>query len=578
MADNLIGVDAPNALDLEKVKREGLGIDFEKLKKTGARGLSEEDRYRLKTYGFCAQKHPGYFMLRHRIPGGFLTSEQLSGLAELCEVYGRNQAHITARQNLEFHWVRVEDALDIFNKLREIGLVTRSSCGHTMRNVVACPHGAVAPEGLQNVLPWAARVSDYYVAQSDLLNPVMPNRLNVYFSACHQCNPDAVLNDIAFIAVSRENVPPTAASFEQEVGFELWAGGSLGTNPMLAIKVRDFIPLADSLPACMAIFEIYAKHGEREKGKSRLKFLIKQWGREKFVAMFDALFLEKKSLSDNQRFSIPEIAKNGNRPSGFKQVLASLLPVPSLRTGFFYQRQRGYVRLVVDVPMGEIRSNQLADVGKIAKRFGNGDVYFTKHQNLELHWIKAFQMKRVMKAFHRIKLYPQGQINTVKILACPGSEFCPLAVTNTFGAARDILKSFKADHSEKAKLLGSISIHISGCSNSCTRYQVGEIGLMGTLMVVGDMQWHAYRLFLGGKTSGGVQLGEMVYEGITDKMIVPAIDALLAVVMESRQHGETFQAVVNRVTPKKIAELISPKLAPYLPEASHAVKMVLNLA
>ncbi len=559
-------IETLKTLDLEKVKQEGLEIDFERLKKYGARNLSEADRYRLKTYGFCAQKHPGYFMLRHRIPGGMLTSAQIEKLVVLCETYGRGHAHITARQNLEFHWVRVEDALDIFNQLRELGITTRSSCGHTLRNVVACPHGTIAPEGLLDVQPWAAQVSDYYVAQSALLNPAMPNRFNVYFSSCPECNPSAALNDIGFVAISRE------IGEKSEIGFELWVGGSLGTHPFLGFKLRDFIPVADALPACMTIFEIYTKFGSRETGRSRLKYLIEAWGKEKFVETFDPLFLEKKSLSENQ--ALPQRVENGHPPHWVLQFLTSVIPIGPLPEGVFHQRQRGYVRFVVDIPVGEMSADQLAAVGKIAKRFGDGRVHLTKNQNLELHWIRGFQIKRVTHALNRAGLHLKGALNQLNILACPGTEFCPLAVTNPFGAARDVLKHFRPDGSEKAALLKSISIHISGCPNSCARHQVGEVGLAGTLTAVGEMQWYSYQLFLGGTTGGGVLLGEMVRDGITDKMIVPTISGLLEVVLEQQKAGETFQAVVSRLTPQKIAALLAPKLSRYLPEAPHEIAMV----
>ncbi|MBI3598255.1 MAG: nitrite/sulfite reductase, partial [Nitrospirae bacterium] len=453
---------------------------------------------------------------------------------------------------------------------------TRSSCGHTLRNVAACPHGAVAEEGLLDVAPWAARINDYYVERSALINPAMPSRLNVYFSSCRACNANAVLNDIAFVAVSREVGTPTAVNGKQEVGFELWVGGSLGTHPFLGFKLRDFIPVADSLPACIAIFEIHTKYGDRARGRSRLKYLIERWGKEKFVAMFDHLFLEKKSLPEHQSFSLSEIVENENRPSRAKQFLASMIPVGQLPPGVFAQRQRGYVRFVVDVPVGEISAGQLAAVGKIAKRFGNGRVHFTNKQNLELHWINALQIKRVAKALIRAGLHLKGETNTIKILACPGAEFCPLAVTNPFGAARDLLKHFQPDNSAKSALLRSISIHISGCPNSCARHQVGDIGLAGTPTAAGQMRWHSYQLFLGGTMAGGAILGEMVREGITDKMIVPTIDSLLEVVLESRQAGETFQAVVERLTPKKVAALLTPKLSLYLPEEPHEITMMLD--
>ncbi|MEK7286551.1 MAG: FAD-dependent oxidoreductase [Nitrospirota bacterium] len=569
------------AADVEKVKQEGLGLDFYRLKEVGAKDLSIEDQYRLKTYGFCAQKHPGYFMLRQRIPGGLLTSMQIKRLVEVCETYGRDAAHITTRQSLELHWVRVEDALDIFEKLSEVGITTRSTCGDTLRNVSACPHGGIAEDGLVDVQPYARQISDYYVEHSALINPTMPNRMNTYFAACRECNPDALLNDIGFVAVARD------FHGKREIGFEVWVGGSLGTHPFLGFKIRDFIPLSDALPVCLTIFEMHTKFGDRIKTRSRLKYLIEKWGREKFVVMFDKLFLEKKSLPEvRQRAearttapqSIPTPVGRGQyantvtqedstQPGWLKRFFASVMPTVSIPTGAIKQRQRGFSRLVIDVPLGEIRARQIEMVGKIAKRYGNDHVYFTKEQNIELHWIRTGKVGSVIKQLKKVELSPKVHGDSLKVLACPGTEFCSQAVTNALGTGRDILKNFKSDSIEKMALSKSLSIHIAGCQNGCTRHQVADIGFVGELVTVGEMRSYLYQLFLGGcngdgdrDTNKGVRIGEMVRKGITDEMIIPTVNAILELVLEQRQAGETFQEVIDRLTPEVVSALLEPRL------------------
>ncbi|MGH7273802.1 MAG: FAD-dependent oxidoreductase, partial [Nitrospiria bacterium] len=221
----------PKSLDVERIKQEGLGLDFEKIREKGVMGLTEDDYYRLKTYGVCSQKHPGYFMLRIRIPGGRVTARQLMRLADLADIHGRSWGHLTTRQDLELHWVRVEEVPEIWKKLEAIGLSTRSACGHTMRNVMACPHSAICETSLIDVRPWAKAVSDYFLRRSDLINPTMPNRLNIFFAGCSECAPHAQINDIGFVAVKRQKDDGTP-----EIGFELWAGGSLGSHPMLGFK------------------------------------------------------------------------------------------------------------------------------------------------------------------------------------------------------------------------------------------------------------------------------------------------------------------------------------------------------
>jgi len=575
------GPTALKTLDLEKIKQEGLGIDFDRLREEGTRALAPEDYYRLKTYGICSQKHPGYFMLRIRIPGGAVTEKQLMKLADLAETHGRGWGHLTVRQDLELHWVRVEDALDIFEQLEAIGLSTRSACGHTLRNVMACPHGAVAPEGLFDVQPWARRITDYFVKRSDLINPTMPNRLNVYFAGCRACAPDAAINDIGFVAVERERTLSDPSDLsdrsDKKLGFELWVGGSLGAHPMLGFKLKEFISPPDALAACQAIFAIHTKFGNRNKAKSRLKYLIEQWGREKFVEMFEKVFLEKQNLPENWELPLPSLADPGPRPPLWKRIGNRLNPVSIPNTpGILPQRQPGYVRLTVAVPLGELRAEQLRAVGRIARRHGNGIVHFTKDQNLALHWIPVRKIGRAVQALKAAGLSLRGKESGPALLACPGTEFCTLAVTNSQGAARDLLR-FRPEAPEKAALFQSISIHLSGCPNSCAKHQVADIGLAGTMTPVGELRRFSYQLFLGGQVEGGIRLGPMVRKGITEEMVVPTVEALLGIVAAHRLPSESFQETVQRLGTEQVASLLEKEIGPLAPELSDAVTMIPDL-
>ncbi len=560
-------------LDLEKVKQEGLAVDFQQLQEVGTRGLPPEDYYRLKTYGFCSQKHAGYFMLRNRIPGGLLTSKQLHFLANLAEAHGRGAAHLTVRQDLELHFVRVEEALNVFEGLRSVGLTSRSACGHTMRNVMACPHGAIAEDGILDVGPWAQAITDYFVKRSDLINPTMPNRLNIYFSGCAKCAPDAIINDIAFVATKR--LTDIGA---EEIGFELWLGGSLGAHPILGFKQRDFIPLADALPACQALFHIHTKFGNRNKARSRLKFLIEQWGREKFSAQFEKHFEEKKNLPENRAVSLPMIQHREAHPRPllrrWESVASRLYTLPD---GAMRQRQPGYVYLTVAVPLGEITASHLHAVARIAKRYGHDRIYFTGGQDILLPWIPVRRVSRVIAALSGVGLSLKTRRNGLTLLACPGTEFCVLAVTNAQGAARDILRCFQPDDAEKSVLLNTLSIHISGCPNSCAKHQIGDIGLAGTLTPVGSSRRFSYQLYLGGRIEGGIRLGDMVRKGITDEMIVPTVDALLDIVLSHRAPGESFQEVMTRLTLPKVTALLEEVLLPLAPEEAPALQMIPDL-
>ncbi|HLB01563.1 MAG TPA: FAD-dependent oxidoreductase [Nitrospiria bacterium] len=498
----------PKSLEVERIKQEGLGLDFEKIRERGVMALTEDDYYRLKTYGVCSQKHPGYFMLRIRIPGGRVTARQLIHLSELAEIHGRGWGHLTTRQDLEFHWVRVEEVPEIWEKLEAIGLSTRSACGHTMRNVVACPHSGISQDSLIDVQPWAKAVSDYFIKRSDLINPTMPNRLNIYFAGCAECAPHAQINDIGFVAVKRPSPASSApggglggkdGGTMSEIGFEVWAGGSLGAHPILGFRLKDFIPLQDVLPACQAIFYIHARYGNRTKAKSRLKWLVDQWGHEKFAMVFERIFQGKRTLPENAEFAQPTRQQGERSPSPLSRIRTTMaLPVipSSLPPGCSPQRQAGYVRVTVEVPLGEISASQLRMLARMSKRYGNGEVHFTQDQNMELHWIRAYAAHKVARAVEGVGLALKGTETAPRVVACPGTEFCVLAVTNAQGAGKDILKQYTPKDPAKAELLKGISIHISGCPNSCAKHQVADIGLAGTMSTVGEETLFSYLLFL----------------------------------------------------------------------------------
>ncbi|MCI0526806.1 MAG: FAD-dependent oxidoreductase [Nitrospira sp.] len=563
----------PKSLDVERIKQEGLGLNFEKIREMGVMALTEDDYYRLKTYGVCSQKHPGYFMVRIRIPGGKVTARQLIHLAELADIHGRGWGHLTSRQDLELHWVRVEEVLDIWESLKAIGLSSRSACGHTLRNVMACSHSAVCRTAFIDVQPWAKAISDYFLIRSDLINPAMPNRLNIYFAGCVECALHAQINDIGFVAVKR----PCQNHEPQQVGFEVWVGGSLGAHPILGFKLKEFITPQDVLPVCQAIFHIHTKYGSRSKAKSRLKWLVDQLGQEKFSDLFEEVFQGKRTLPENTEFNQPILELGKSKPSPLSRLQTALaLPLtPSwLPPGCYPQRQIGYVRMAVEISLGEIRAAQLRVLAKLSRWYGNGEIHFTPDQNVELHWIRTHAAHRVARVLERNGLTLKGKNPGPQVVACPGTEFCVLAVTNAQGAARDILKRYSPDVPAKAELLKNISIHISGCPNSCAKHQVADIGLAGTVTTVGNVTLFSYLLYLGGSISGNIRLGELVRKGITEDMIIPTIDALLALVLEHRYAGESFQQVIDRLGITKVVAQLDTRLSPFLPKALDRLSMV----
>jgi len=567
----------PKVFEAERIKQEGLGLDWERIRDRGALALNQDDYYRLKGYGVCSQKHTGYFMVRIRIPGGRVTWRQLRVLADLVETHGRDWGHLTTRQDLELHWVRLEEVPDIWKRLDEVGLTTRSACGHTLRNIACCPHGSVSPDAPIDMQPWAKAVTEHFVERSDLINPTLPNRLNIFFGGCTACAPEAQINDLGFVPVTR------TIDGVSQVGLEVWVGGSLGNHPILGYKIQDFLRLDDLLAACQSIFQLHIQYGNRGKGKSRLKFLVERWGMDKFAQQFERVLAEKRALPENRDFPqrVAEAATSGwKKASRTSRFLARLAPSGApgrASSGALAQRQRNFMQLTVEIPLGEIRSEQLRLIARVCRGYANGEAYFTQAQDIELHWVRNDRLERVRGILReKGNLFLRGDRRVPRVLACPGTEFCILAVTNAQGAGRDLREGIRSEDPAVQELLSGLSIHISGCPNSCAKHQVADIGLAGSLSALGEERRFSYFLYLGGGTEGEVRLGEVVRKGITEEMVVPTLNALLALVSEHRINRESFREVINRIGGKEIGRQLEQRILSFIPQPTARVNLVLD--
>jgi Sulfite reductase, beta subunit (hemoprotein) len=341
-------------MNAPEIKAKGMEVDFERYRREGFSAIVPDDLLRLKTYGYCSQKQEGYFMRRIKVPGGEVTATQLEAVGRLGEEYG-GWVHVTTRHSLELHWTKIEDE-KVDTALREVGLTTRSSCGHTFRNITSCELSGIAENEILDVRPWVRIVHDHVVANSAVLNRRLPRRLNVFFDGCGSCRGHARLNDMGFVAVR--------AKYQGIVipGFQLWAGGSLGAKPQLADKLIDFLFPEQSLSAVQTITEIYARHGNIPgKANPRLKILIDEWGFERFRDEFLSLFysrnpypagLEILSLEENHQELSPE--------------------------GIYPQQQKNYYRVVVRVPLGELTAQQTIALSRLSLEYGDGKLKTTK--------------------------------------------------------------------------------------------------------------------------------------------------------------------------------------------------------
>jgi sulfite reductase beta subunit-like hemoprotein len=465
------------APDIPAVKRAGLVVDLDRLAAEGDDWLTPEDRYALKTYGVCAQLQEHMFMIRVRVPGGVLPSSHARALAPLARRYGHDWVHVTTRQNLELHHVLDREVPDLLSRIERAGLSTRAACGHTLRNVMCSEDAGVSLDEPFDCFPDARAVSDAIVARARQLNCELPSRVNLAFGGSPRCREDALVNDGSFVS----SVGP-----DGEPGYELWAGGSLGKSPFLAVRLSEFVPRTYVVAAAEALIEVFVAHGDFEHpAKARMKFMVETLGAERFRQLWEAAFAAASNAAAYQPVAV-EVVPEGDRVA----VLGSP-PAGGWSAGVRPQLRPGRVTVVVDVPMGDLYGNDLEAMADLADRYGDGSLTLSRDQNVMLRNVDTASVARVRDALVERGLHLAGEAHVASVRACTGSAVCALGITTAPDAGSSLLGSPSLGRNS------TLRVHVSGCPNSCAQHQIGDIGLAGSKVRIDGVTRDGYLVFLG---------------------------------------------------------------------------------
>ena len=528
------------APDIPGIKRAGLPVDLERLAREGDGWLTPEDRYALKTRGVCAQLQPGVFMVRVRIPGGVLPTPQARKLARLSRSYGPDWLHLTTRQNLELHWIEGHQIPGLFDGLAQAGLSTDSACGHTLRNVMCSEEAGVALDEPFDCLPDARMASDAILARSRQLNCELPSRINMAFGGSVRCREDALLNDAAFVSVLEDTTG--------EPGYELWAGGSLGKAPRLAMRLTPFLARKDVLAAAEALIEVFVEHGDLEHpAKGRMKFCIEALGEAAFLAAWEQAFAAAKARPH------PEPPEIDVLPEADRRAILAARPIGGWSSGVRPQRTPGLVSVVVDVPLGDTRGAELELLADLADRHGDGHLVLSRDQDVVLRNVAGTAVPAIRAALAERGLYPVGEAHVARVRACTGSAVCALGISPAPDTGWDLVPTPGLGRNS------SLRVHVSGCPNSCAQHQAGDIGLAGTKVRLGGATRTGYQLFLGADLANGL-LGEVVGR-IAAEDTAAAIDAVVGVWEAVRHSGETLGVTVRRLGIDAFAAHLESQLA-----------------
>lgn len=516
--------------DIPSIKRAGLPVDLDRLAAEGDGWLTPEDRYALKTHGVCAQAQDDVFMVRVRIPGGVVLTEQVRGLARIAKAQASDWLHLTTRQNIELHWVRSAAIPNVLQQVARLGLSTRSACGHTLRNVMASEDAGLGLDEPFDCLPDARLVSDAVVARSAELNCVLPSRINMAFGGSPRCREDALINDAGFVS----KVVDGAA------GYELWAGGSLGKAPRLAVKMSDFIARADVMAAAEALIDVFVEHGDFENpAKGRMKFVVDDMGADAFRGAWSSAFSVARA---RPRPAVPDVAVVA--PATAAEIL-SHSPVGGWSVGVRPQRTVGLALATVDVPMGDLCSAELRLIADLADRLADGALTLTRDQNIVFRNVPVPMISALRDALAAFNIHLLGESPVAHVRACTGSAVCALGITTAPDAGVGLL------HTPALARNSSLRVHISGCPNSCAQHQAGDIGLAGSKVRVGGATRDGYQVFVGADLAAGsvgVPIGRVAADDVP-----AAVDAVVGSWEAMRHANESLGQTVQRLGPDAFA-------------------------
>jgi sulfite reductase beta subunit-like hemoprotein len=523
------------APDIPAAKRAGLPVDLDRLAAEGDGWLTPEDRYALKTHGVCAQLQDGVFMVRIRIPGGALPTDQARALARIARAQGPDWLHLTTRQNLELHWVDARTVPALLAEIEAIGLTTRSACGHTMRNVMCSEDAGLGIDEPFDCLPDARLVSDALLARSHELNTTMPSRVNIAFGGSPRCRADARINDAGFVSVVVDGEP----------GYELWAGGSLGKSPALAVHLSPFVRRADVLAAAEALVDVFVAHGDIDHpAKGRMKFVVEAMGEAAFRAAWDQAF-EEARLRGHAPAPEVEVLDDADRVAILTQV-----PPGGWSAGVRPQRTPGRALVTVDVPLGDTNGSELELLADLADRHADGALNLSRDQDVVLRDVAVADVAAIRAAVAERGLHLLRESPAPAIRACTGSAVCALGITTAPDAGKALVGTTRA---------AGLRINVSGCPNSCAQHQAADIGLAGSKVRINGRSRDGYHLYVGADLLAG-ELGEAI--GRVGEDDVPAAVAALVGAWEALRHdGEPLAATARRIGLDALAAHLSTVMA-----------------
>ena len=502
--------------------------------------------------GVYGQRQPDVQMVRVKAPFGGLTADQLDALSIFADRYTPlRKGHITTRENIQFHHVKLEDAAAGLHVLAEVGLSTREACGNTVRNVTGCPMAGVCGDEPFDVTPYAAAYARYFVRHP--FTQSMPRKIKSAFSGCESDCAITPIHDVGFVPKIKNGVK----------GFKMFMGGGTSIMPRLAPTLYEFVSENEYLKVTEAALRVFHKSNElrRNRMKARVKFLIDRIGMDDFRVLVEKEMegdWAKKSFDPkNLLFIEDELADAPNQDADFKQPVSS---DPQFQqwcdSNVETQKQIGYHTATVKVKLGDLDVGQFQSLADLSRRFAGGRCRITHQQNLTFRWVPKNALYELWTELDKIGLGDSGVHQISDVVSCPGTDSCKLGITSSMGLAR-ALESIIEELNIDDPLVKKMHVKMSGCPNGCGQHHIADIGFHGAAAKAPGGQVPAYELFLGGSYAAkDARFGIRVKAKIPAKNAPDALKKIIQTYMLERSDNEEFKDFALRFGSENFEEVL----------------------
>jgi sulfite reductase (ferredoxin) len=489
-------------------------------------------------------------MMRIKIPFGKLSAEQLDTLAELAEEYSDSILHVTTRQDIQLHYIHIDDAPDMMRRLAAVGITTREACGNSVRNVTACEYAGVCTTQAFDVTPYANAITQYLLGHPDVQD--FGRKFKIAFSGCED-NPCGLVtfHDLGAVAHVRDG----------KRGFRVVVGGGLGAVPVQAKVLAEFCPEEELLPLAQAVARVFARLGEKQsRARARIKFLVQKVGIDEFKKLVAE---ERETLRPDPRWTdfLEDLHSTDEKP------VREAGPIPSQTTTGFQawakhnlrpQAQAGYYVAIIKMPLGDFTSTQARALSDLARKYTGDSIRCTVEQNLAFRWLSGADAVAFHEELDALNLAETGAGTITDMTACPGTDTCKLGISASRGLTGELRKRLEVIKNDLDPAVEALRIKASGCFNSCGQHHAADIGFTGVSRQIGGRKVPHFNVVLGGQWTQNAKSYGLVVGAVPSKNIPKAVELITAHYMDNREGDESFQAFIARVGKKAFRKVLAP--------------------